>query len=102
MREQAPGATATHHIEESVEDLAQRVHPRAPGSPRGGEVGLDQDLLGAGEIGLVCSSDHARYPTGPPLHDPFSDGFSSAGEERVARVRNRIALRFSCHQEGDD
>ena len=42
MREQTPGAAAPHHVEEDgVEDLAQGVHPRASGSSRGGEMGLD-------------------------------------------------------------
>ena len=44
------------HRRQSVEDLAQRVHPGASGSSRDGEVGLDQGPLGVGEIGLVCSS----------------------------------------------
>lgn len=76
------------HRRQSVEDLAQRVHPGASGSSRDGEVGLDQGPLGVGEIGLVCSSHHARYPTGPPLHDPFSDGFSAL-QQVVPKRRER-------------
>jgi hypothetical protein len=79
------------HRRQSVEDLAQRVHPGASGSSRGGEVGLDQGPLGVGEIGLVCSSHHARYPTGPPLHDPFSDGFSAL--QQVVPKRRELHSR---------
>ncbi len=75
MREQAPGAAPTHDVEDGIEDLAQGVDPRASGGSRGGEMGLDQGPLGIGEVGLVCCSDHARHPTGPLSHDPFSDGF---------------------------
>jgi hypothetical protein len=72
---EAPSAAAAHDVEESVEDLAQGVHPRASGSSGGGKMGLYAGPLGVGEIGLVCSSDHARHTTGLPLHNPFSDSF---------------------------
>lgn len=74
VREQAPGAAAAQHVEDGVEDLAQRMNPGASGSFRRGQVRLDDFPLGIGEVGSVCSSHHARYRTGQPSQDPFSDG----------------------------
>jgi hypothetical protein len=50
--EEAPSATATHHVEDSVEDLTQGVHPRASGSSGSGKMGLYAGPLGVGEVGL--------------------------------------------------
>src|SRR5215204_147550 len=72
--QQAPGASATHDVEDGVDDLAEGVYPGSPGSCGGREMGLYVRPLGIGEVGLVCSS-HARYSTELPLHDTFSDGF---------------------------
>ena len=41
MREQAPGAAATHHVEDGVENLTQGTYPRATGSIGNWEMGLD-------------------------------------------------------------
>jgi hypothetical protein len=57
VREQTPGAAATHYIEDGVEDLARRTHSRTSRSSRGWKMGLDKGPLGVGEVGLVCSSD---------------------------------------------
>jgi hypothetical protein len=74
VRQQAPGAPATHDVEDGVDDLAQGVHPGAPGSFGGREMGLYVRPLGIGEVGLVCSS-HTRYSTELPPPDTFSDSF---------------------------
>jgi hypothetical protein len=41
MWEQAPGAAATHHVEDGIEDLTQGVDPRASGSSGSGEMGFN-------------------------------------------------------------
>src|SRR5215218_6728719 len=74
--QEPPGAAATENVEDSVEDLAQRVEPGASGSLRNWQVGLDESPFGVGEVGSVCSFHHARYPTEQSLQDPFSDSFS--------------------------
>jgi len=70
-----PGAAAAENVEDGVEDLAQRVEPGTAESLRNWQVGLDESPFSVGEVGLVCSSHHARYPTEQSLQDPFSDGF---------------------------
>src|SRR5215216_4685753 len=62
VRQEPPGTSATHDVEDGVEDLAEGVHPRASGIFGGREMGLYVGPLGIGEVGLVCSS-HARYST---------------------------------------
>ncbi len=57
--QQAPGTSATQHVEDGVEDLPQGMDSRAAGSLRDGEVRLYAGPLGVGKVGLVCSS-HAR------------------------------------------
>ena len=74
MRQQAPGTSTTHEVEDGVEDLAQGVYPGAPRSFRGREMGLYVGPLGIGEVGLVCFS-HARYSTEPLSQKTFSDSF---------------------------
>src|SRR4051812_2536555 len=74
VRKQAPGAPATHDVEDGVKDLAQGVYPGTPRGFGGGEMGLYAGPLGIGEVGLVCSS-HARYSTELPSQDTFSDSF---------------------------
>ena len=59
VRQKAPGASATRDVEDGVEDLAQGVHPGAPGGFGGRQMGLYVGPFGIGEVGLVCSS-HAR------------------------------------------
>ena len=52
-----------------------------PGSFRSSgvrEMGLDVGPPGIGEVGLVCSSSHARYFTELPSRDTFSDSFIAA------------------------
>src|SRR5215211_6283761 len=74
VRQQAPSTATTHEVEDGIEDLAEGVHPGAPGHFEGREMGLYVRPLGIGEVGLVCSS-HARYPTELPPPDTFSDSF---------------------------
>jgi hypothetical protein len=74
--QQVPSTPAANDVEDGIEDLAQGVYPRATGARVGGEVRLKTGPLGIGEVGLVCSSDHARYFTELLPQNPFSDSFS--------------------------
>jgi hypothetical protein len=76
VRKQTPSTSATHDVEDSVDDLAQGVHPGAPGDFGGREMGLYVGPLGIGEVALVCFS-HARYPTERVPQNPFSDSFNA-------------------------
>jgi hypothetical protein len=58
--QESPGAAALEHVEDGVEDLAQAVEARTPGGFGGGKMGLQGAPLSVGEVGLVCSSSHAR------------------------------------------
>jgi len=57
---ESPGTAATQDVEDSVEDLSQGVQPGASGGLGNGQVRLDDLPLSVGEVGLVCSSSHAR------------------------------------------
>lgn len=51
VRKQAPGAAAPHDdVEDSVEDLAQRIDPRAPVGFGSGKIGLQASPFGVGEV----------------------------------------------------
>ena len=67
----SPSTSATDYVKDGVEDLAQGVYPRASGSSGSRQMRLDAYPLGVGEVGLVCSSDHARHPTGHRFRTPF-------------------------------
>jgi hypothetical protein len=79
MREQAPGSAASNdNVEDGIEDLARRVDLRATGGLADGKRwdSRTSDLpLSVGEVGLVCSTHDARYPTEPQCQDPISDDF---------------------------
>lgn len=55
--------------------IAQGVDARAPRGLGNRQVGFEHLPLFVGEVGLVCSSHDARYPTEPRPQNPFSDGF---------------------------
>ena len=71
MWHKSPSTAATDYVKDSVEDLAQGVHSRASGSSGDRQMRLYVLPLGVGEVGLVCSSDHARHPTGSVRQNPF-------------------------------
>jgi hypothetical protein len=75
VRQQSPGTAAPDDVEDGVEDLAQRIDPRAPIGFGCGKMGLQAAPFGIGEVGLVCFSHDARYPTERAPQNPFSDSF---------------------------
>jgi hypothetical protein len=52
VRQQSPGAAAADHIEDGVEDLAQRIDPRTSVGFGSGKVGFQAAPFGIGEVGL--------------------------------------------------
>jgi hypothetical protein len=62
--EEAPSATATHHVEDSGEDLTQGVHPRASGSSGSGKRGFMQTHSASERSvsGMLFSSCPVSYP----------------------------------------
>ena len=76
VRQESPGASATHDVKDGVEDLAQRIDPRTPVVFGSGKVGFQAAPFGIRQIGLICFS-HARYPTERAPQNPFSDSFKA-------------------------
>src|SRR5215218_8213404 len=89
VRKQTPSTSATNDVEDGVDDLAEGVHPGAPGDSGGREMGLYVGPLGVGEVALVCFS-HARYPTERASQNPFSDSFMALDFSHSRRVANRV------------
>src|SRR5829696_5405461 len=52
--QKSPGTATTDDVEDSVEDLAERVHPRSPGGFWDGEMRFYTSPFGVGEVGVVC------------------------------------------------
>ena len=76
MGQESPGAAATDHVEDGVEDLAQMMEARTSVGFGSREVGFQAAPFGIGKVGLVCSS-HPRYPTERVPQNPFSDSFKT-------------------------
>src|SRR5215210_8733865 len=95
--QESPGAAATEHVEDGVEDLTQIMEARTSVGFRSGEVGFQAAPFGIGEVGLISSS-HARYPTERAPQDPFSDSFmaldfSQLAEKGVGYARHQSPLK---------
>src|SRR5215212_2973991 len=90
--QQSPSTAAARYVEDGVEDLAQGVEARATGGSGDRQMRLEYLPLLVGEVGLVCSSHGARYPTEPRPHNPFSDSFS----QQLAIILRRASWLHEC------
>src|SRR5262245_40508576 len=76
-RQQAPGATTPEHVEDAVEDEAQRPLARASGRLGWREQRSQDDPLGIGQVGRIQQRGVHRGPPLPPSHaSPPSPPFS--------------------------
>ena len=69
MRQQSPGAAATHDAEDGVENLAQGVYPGSSGYFRWRKMGSMQDRSSSerslGHVFLMRARVANHYPTTP-------------------------------------